>query len=72
MYGMGTYSMQSVKEIRITDAFKSLHDDKKHCQTSYTFENCMSENLLQQIVEHCDCVPYVLANFSRNDEVFET
>ena len=34
MYGSGIYSLQAVKEVKVTEGFKSLKADQKKCQTS--------------------------------------
>ena len=64
MFGGGIYSLQSVKEIRVTEGFKSLTEDQKECQTSETYEQCLENLLMTKMEENCQCIPYELKNFS--------
>ena len=57
--------MEVVKEITVTEAFKSLSGDLKKCQTHESFEDCMSTQLLNNIRENCFCLPYELKSFSK-------
>ena len=69
MYGRGVYSFESVKEIEVTDDFKSLREDQKECQSMESFEKCSTDQLMQKIEKTCNCVPYELKTFSDENEV---
>ena len=69
MYGSGIYSMEVVKEIRTTQSFNTLDVEQKQCQSEETFEHCLSTNLLMEIKENCNCVPYELASFTKDTNV---
>ena len=69
MYGSGKYSLDSVKEIRVTDGFKTLKENQKKCQTAQTYEQCLTNLLQLKMKEACNCIPYELANFSLTHEV---
>ena len=64
MFGGGIYSMSSIKEIKVTEGFKTLTEDQKQCQTTQTLERCLAEQLMVKTVENCKCVPYEMQNFN--------
>ena len=63
-YGGGSYKLVSVKEIKVTDDFNKLRKEQKKCQNEQTFESCMSEQMLDKIMENCGCIPFELFNSS--------
>ena len=69
MFGSGTYSLGSVKEIKITDEFNNLKTEQKQCQTYQSFEECINNQLFAQLEENCGCYPYELSNFSQISQV---
>ena len=69
MYGRGTYTMSAVKEIQATDAFYSLREDQKQCQSFESFESCMTKNLLDKMERNCGCIPFELMG-NLNDSNF--
>ena len=58
MYGGGSYSLDAIKEIRVTDAFHYLPNDQKQCQIKVSFEECMNQQLVEIIKENCQCIPF--------------
>ena len=69
MYGGGLYSLESVKEITVTDGFKSLREDQKQCQSYESFEKCSTDSVMKKILQTCNCYPYELKVFSANNAV---
>ena len=69
MYGGGNYELSAVKEIKVTNDFLSLNNNKKNCQTEESLEECTTKNGLQDIIDKCGCIHYKLANFSNSSEV---
>ena len=69
MYGGGIYSFESVKEIVVTDGFKSLREDQKQCQSLESFEQCTTNKLMEKIVRYCSCYPFELSKFTDDKEV---
>ena len=69
IYGGGIYSLNSIKEIEVTDGFKSMTEDQKNCQTSKSYESCMDEHLRPKMRKNNHCIPYDLQNFSGSVEV---
>ena len=72
MYGGGVYSFESVKEIAVTNNFKSLRKDQKQCQSIDTFEKCTTDQLMMKIKQNCNCYPYELKTTSNENEVSTT
>ena len=64
MYGSGIYSLDSVKEVRITEDFKTLTESQKKCQTHETYEHCLTNQIRTKTIKNCDCIPFELQNFS--------
>ena len=69
MFGSGTYSIGTVKEVKVTDEFVSLETIQKQCQSEQSFEQCTNNQLLAMIKENCKCIPYELVNFTNSDKV---
>ena len=67
MYGSGVYSVDSVKEIKITDEFQNLDQGQKKCQSLHSFEQCVNNQLLGKIRKNCKCIPFELNTF--NDSI---
>ena len=65
MYGGGNYKLSAVKEIKGTDIFLNMNDEKKGCQNKETLEECTSKQGLKKILDQCGCIPYKLADFSK-------
>ena len=64
MYGSGIYSLQAVKEVKVTEEFKSLNEDRKNCQTDETLEDCLETALWTKTKDECNCIPFEIMNFS--------
>ena len=64
MYGSGIYSLQAVKEVKVTEEFKSLNEDQKNCQADETLEDCLEIALWTKTKDECSCIPYEIMNFS--------
>ena len=69
MYGGGLYSLESVKEISVTEGFKSLREDQKQCQSYESFEKCSTDSVMKKILQTCNCYPHELIEFTDKNEV---
>ena len=65
--GEGNYGLGDVKQVAITDDFASMDEQTRNCQTESSFEDCVTQNILKNIVENCKCLPYNLKNYSSNE-----
>ena len=70
LYGEGNYAIGDVKDITITNAFQNLDEKTTKCQTNNNIEDCVTKTVLEELKKKCECSPFHLQNFSRNDEVF--
>ena len=61
--GEGNYGLGDVKQVAITDDFASMDEQTRNCQTESSFEDCVTQNILKNIVENCKCLPYNLKNY---------
>ena len=66
LYGEGEYNLNVVKEIRVTDSFLGLDKNDRGCQIDQSFENCTTNALVENILEHCGCLPF---NIRQSDKV---
>ena len=66
--GEGVYSMSSVKEIKVTEGFHLLSEDKKQCQAFESFEDCITTQLMETMKKNCGCIPFELQNFTFSSE----
>ena len=48
----------------MTEDFSNLNIGDKKCQHSQSFESCMTNLYLNDVVDECNCIPYALKNFS--------
>ena len=69
MSGEETYSLNSLKEIRVTDDFLQLGENVKNCQNKESFEDCQASQFIKKVEDECNCVPYRLKNFTNNLQV---
>ena len=69
LVGEGSYALTAVKEIHATDEFLGLDIDRRKCQTVESYEDCTSRKYLDQLEKACECVPYNLRNFTKNNQV---
>ena len=58
----GKYYMSSLKKMTGTDAFMSLSDTKKGCQ-SESYEECKMKTIFAALQRECRCIPLSLAKF---------
>ena len=52
--------MTSVKEINGTTLYTKYAKKNKICQTSQTFQDCLTETFMMQSLEICQCLPFEL------------
>ena len=60
-FSAGSYAMSALKLMTGTDNFKNLPFEKRKCQIE-NFETCHVKKYIEQVVEKCDCVPWVLSS----------
>ena len=69
LHGEGNYALNVVKEIKITDDFLSLDVKTKKCQNKESVRDCSTRKYLKKLEENCNCVPYKLRNFTKENQV---
>ena len=62
MIGEGEYNMNVLKEIKVTDSFLGLDEDKKGCQNEEPFHNCTTRHYISSILKECGCLPLNMAS----------
>ena len=55
--GEGEYNLNILKEIKATESFLSLDQNKKNCQNVEPYDECTTRQLSNQIKEKCGCLP---------------
>ena len=63
--GEGTYALSAVKHIVATDDFLGMNRETRKCQNEESYEDCITNQYLQTIELECNCVPYKLRDFSK-------
>ena len=66
--GEGNFRLGDVKQVVTTEDFDSLDESIKGCQMETSFEDCVTKNSLETLVNICNCIPYNLKNYSIADE----
>ena len=69
LYGEGTYTISTVKDIKVTDSFSGLNDDERKCQYRESFESCTTREFRTMVDKQCGCIPYALWNSSNPNQV---
>ena len=59
---MMDYDLNVVKEIAITESFKSLDEKVRHCETLETQDDCITKFYLNKLKAKCKCVPFQLSH----------
>ena len=55
--GEGEYNLNSVKEIKTTQAYLNLNKNLIGCQSEEIFENCTTHENLNHYLQNCECLP---------------
>ena len=61
--------MSDVKEVKVTEDYLGLDEDIRKCQKIETFEDCTTREYLKTVLRKCNCVPYGLRTFSKQNQV---
>ena len=56
--------MGDVKEIITTDAYNSMDENIRGCQTESSYEDCVTQKYLKILKNKCKCLPFNLQNYS--------
>ena len=67
--GEGSYALNVVKEIKVTDDYLGLDQETRKCHNKESVEECSTRKYLKMMEEICDCVPYRLRNFTLENQV---
>ena len=60
LHGEGSYNLNVVKDIKVTDSFMSLSQRAKQCQNKEAYLDCKTEEYLHALVDTCKCLPFGL------------
>lgn len=52
------YNLNNVKQIEVTEAFLGLDKDVIECQRDETYDDCMTRQYVDSLIEYCQCVPF--------------
>ena len=63
-FGEGNFKMGDVKEIVTTDAYNSMDENIRGCQTESSYEDCVTQKYLNILKNKCKCLPFSLQNYS--------
>ena len=70
-YGNGTFAMDVVKEVKVTEEYLKLDEDTRNCQNTETFEECTTKQYLSAVEKKCKCIPNCLKKFADKNQVFQ-
>ena len=61
--GEGDYSLNAVKDIRVTEEFLGLGEDVIHCQTKEFRPDCLTRKYQEKVLSSCGCAPLSTASY---------
>ena len=59
------YTLNVVKEIKVTDSFLTLDKETRKCQEE-RYDDCTTRDYIETLLSQCECLPFAI---SSNDEV---
>ena len=63
LHGEGSYNLNVVKEMKVTDSYMGLPHDVKQCQNKELYLDCKTEEYLDALVNTCMCLPFGMKYF---------
>ena len=63
VFGEGNYALTDIKQIKVTEDFLSLGEQKTKCQDVEEYNHCLTRIYGQKILDICDCSPLSLKSF---------
>ena len=57
MTGEGEYNLNVLKEIKVTDSYLGLDQDRRECQNKEPFYNCTTRLFIDSLLRQCGCLP---------------
>ena len=70
-YGGGNIRIKGVKQVQITNDYLRLDMQTRGCQNDNTYEDCVTDLYLDSLMEECNCLPFNLQNYSKQDWINE-
>ena len=64
LHGEGSYNLNVVKEMKVTDSYMGLPHDVKQCQNKEVYLDCKTEEYLHAVMNTCMCLPFGLKYFN--------
>ena len=61
MLGEGSYNLNILKEIKVTESFNNLDEEVKKCQNIEAYDECTTRHYVKELRELCGCLPLPLA-----------
>ena len=58
LIGEGKYNLNTLKEIKATDAYVGLGEDVTNCQNEEPFFKCTSRQRIAAYKRECSCLPF--------------
>ena len=54
------FNLNNVKEVSVSDSFKSMDEQTKGCQMDLTYDECTTQKYLAALIATCKCLPLKL------------
>ena len=64
LHGEGSYNLNVVKDMKVTDSFMGLPISAKQCQNKEAYLDCKTNKYLHALVDTCNCLPFGLTYFN--------
>ena len=61
--GEGVYSLTSIKEIKVTEAFLGLGQEITNCHTKELRADCLTRRHREQVLASCSCAPFAMRSY---------
>ena len=60
MSGDGSYNLNVLKEVKVTESFNNLGEDVKKCQNVETYDECTTRHYMKKLRQKCGCLPLAI------------
>ena len=63
LFGEGNYALTDIKQIKVTEDFLTLGEEKTKCQDMEEYDHCLTRIYGHKMIDICGCSPLSLKSF---------
>ena len=69
MLGEGEFNLNILKKAEVTDSFMGLDEDVRGCQNEENYDDCTTNNYIEDMRQQCGCLPLSIRTFHFQAEI---